>query len=278
MKLEAIDLVRGDRPLPMLSDVYQQFNACLDKPGATALDFSEILSKDPVLTLKVLKLVNSAYYGLRSQVDNVAQAVTIVGLNELRDLVLSVCVMEFFDGLPEELASLKDFWRHSVLCSLIAKKLQKASSLKLSESMFTAGLLHDVGSLIILLRMPEIAKGVLDRAVRQNADIYLLEQQELGFDHADVSGALIEHWGLPEFLIEVCRAHHQPVKTARFTIEARFLYLCDLFAYDLLNGVTAQTLADKHKDNEFGLSASLISQALSDASEELNSVLKSLIH
>lgn len=210
MQLQPIDLVRGEIELPTLSNIYLQFTQKLDQPGAKADDFAEIISADPALTAKLLKIVNSAYYSFSATITDVGHAITIVGLTELREIVLAICVVDYFEGLPNKLISMEEFWEHSIYTGLMAREMQRSLSIETSDSMFTVGLLHDLGSLVFYNRLPEIARSVLEISERQERSRFEVEREELGFDHAAIGAALIEHWGLPEFLIQVIKFHHSP--------------------------------------------------------------------
>lgn len=275
MQLLPVDLVRGDVELPSLSEIYQRFTKKLDDPTAKAEDFAEIISSDPALTIRVLKLVNSAYYSFNSEISSIEHAVTILGLRELRDLVLAISVLEFFEGLPNSLINMHKFWNHSVLTGLIAKELQKAPSIKTTESIFTAGMLHDVGSLVFYNRLPEIARSVLERHEREDKQRYEIEQSLIGFDHAAIGGELMSHWRLPEFLVESVGCHHQPGNAKHFAEEATLVNLSDSVARRIEDGESTAGIREGI-DLPLGLNTAQLEAAMENANENLSSVMSSL--
>lgn len=231
MQLMPLDLVRGEVNLPLLPDIYHRFNDKLADPSARAQDFSDIISTDPALTMRLLRIVNSAYYRFEAEIDDVSHAVTIIGLGELRDLVLAVCVVEFFEDLPNQVISMDSFWRHSVLTALIARELQQLPAMRTRHSLFTAGMLHDIGAPVFYNRMPEVAASVVDRSQREQLPRYLIEREILGFDHAAIGSALAAHWRLPHFLSVVIGQHHAPVKVEEFGLESCLLAVADQLSH-----------------------------------------------
>lgn len=277
MQLRPIDLVRGKVELPSLSTVFQQFTAKLDDPGAMAEDFADIMSADPALTVKLLKIVNSAFYSFSSTITDVPHAITIIGLNELREMILAISVVEFFDGLPNDMISMKSFWNHSVLTGLLAKEVQSSPRIKSRQSLFTAGMLHDVGSLVFYNRMPEIARTVLERNDREDKPRYMLEREILGFDHADVGGELMRHWELPEFLVDVVANHHEPGKSKKFTEEAMVVNLIDRVTRLMESGETSvKQIMYEIGDTGVGVSEGDLQDGIARANDKLQSVLSAI--
>jgi len=269
MQLEPVDLVRGEVELPSLSAVFQQFTAKLDEPKATANDFSEIISTDPSLIVRVLKIVNSAFYSFTATITDIPHAITIIGLSELRELILALSVVEFFDGLPNDLISMESFWNHSVLTGLLARELQKSPKVQTKESVYTAGMLHDVGSLVFYNRLPEVAKSVIELEKRQAKSRYLLEQEIIGFDHAAIGGELMRHWGLPDFLIEVVSNHHQPDKAKSFQEEAQLINFADQVARIIESGANpGMALKNMGQSIVFEIPESKLEESIDAAKEK----------
>lgn len=277
MQLMPIDLVRGDVELPSLSVVFQQFTTKLDDPGARAEDFAEIISTDTALTVRLLKLVNSAYYSFSSTITDVPHAITIIGLNELRDMILAISVVEFFDGLPNELVSMQTFWQHSVLTGLLAKEMQTSPQIKSRQSLFTAGMLHDVGSLVIFNRLPEQARAVLERQQREDRPRHLVERDVIGFDHAAVGAELMKHWELPEFLVEVVGCHLEPKQAGQFAEETGVVDLANRLAALLseqeMPGEAMLQELMRGSGDSLRLTVSDLEAAIEQAKEKLGSVL-----
>jgi len=276
MQLLPVDLVRGEVDLPLLPAIFQQFTDKLDDPGAKAEDFAEIISSDPSLTVKLLKIVNSAYYSFTATITDVSHAITIVGLTELRELILAVSVVEFFDDLPNQIVNMNTFWHHSVMTGLLARELQNTSAFRTRQSMFTAGMLHDIGSLVFYNRLPEIARSVLEVSDRENKVRYLVERSNLGFDHANIGGELVRHWGLPGFLVEVIDCHHAPERAESFQRETQLLQLADRVARLMEQEVTFDEILEHTRKLSEAMNESDLSIAIENAKEKLTSVLTAI--
>jgi len=276
MQLLPVDLVRGEVDLPLLPAIFQQFNDKLDDPGAKAEDFAEIISSDPSLTAKLLKIVNSAYYSFTATITDVSHAITIVGLTELRELILAVSVVEFFDDLPNQIVNMKSFWQHSVMTGLVARELQNTPKFRTKQSMFTAGMLHDIGSLVFYNRLPEIARSVLEVSDREKKPRYQVERSMLGFDHANIGGELVRHWGLPDFLIEVIDCHHAPERAESFQQETQLLQLADRVTRLMEQEVVFTEIFQEVKTMTDGVVESDLSLCIENSKEKLVSVLTAI--
>ena len=277
MQLQPIDLVRGEIELPTLSHIYLQFTQKLDEPGAKANDFAEIISSDPSLTTKLLKIVNSAYYSFNATITDVGHAITIVGLTELREMILAICVVDYFEGLPNKLISMEEFWQHSIYTGLLSREIQRSVAMNTSESMFTVGLLHDLGSLVFYNRLPEIARSVLEISERQERLRYEVEREELGFDHAAIGAALIEHWGLPEFLIQVIKFHHGPEHATDYAKESLLLNMADKISRLVENKAPLSEISELNRDYaSLKLKDEVLLACKDRVDEQLQSVLSAI--
>ena len=216
MANSASDLVKDIGGLVTLPDVYLRINQLVEDPDSSTDDIAKVVSQDPSFTVRLLRVANSALYGRSSTVDTVSRAVTMIGTSHIRSLALSMSVASSFAGLPNELVSMENFWRHSLLCALVARHLAKEARRSDPDALFTAGLLHDIGELVIFNRLPEQAKEAL-LAVLDSQDeipVYEAERQVMSFDHSEVGGELARQWKLPP-LLEDCIAHHHDIANAK---------------------------------------------------------------
>ena len=228
----AKELVKDIRGLVTLPHVYIQIGRLIDDPRSSSLDIAKAVSQDPSFTLRLLRVANSALYRFPSAVDTVAKAVSIIGTAQIRNLALSMSVASSFEGLPNDLVSMENFWRHSLLCALSARHLARLIGRCDPDAMFTAGLLHDIGELIIFNRMPEQAKQALMTVLDSGEEIpvHEAERQVMGFDHSDVGGELAREWQLPS-LLEECIAHHHDVAgSERYRRETALVHLANILA------------------------------------------------
>lgn len=232
MENDIAGLLKGVEGLITLPHVYLHINALIEDPDSTMNDIAKAVSQDPSFTVRLLRLANSSFYGFASKIDTAHKAVSVIGTSQIRNLALSMSVASSFEGLPNELVSMDNFWRHSLYCALIARLLARRAKGCDPDAVFTAGLLHDIGELIIFNRLPELARESLLLVQDQVDDlpIYLAERRVIGYDHAQVGGELASQWGLPPLLIE-CIAHHHEIENSRqYPRETALVHLANIIA------------------------------------------------
>ena len=202
----------------------------LESSNASTRDIGEIIARDPSLTARLLRLVNSAYYNLPRKVDTVSRAITIVGVRELYSLVLAVSAIKSFSNLPNNLVNIDTFWRHGIFTGLIARNIARRCKVLHPERLFVAGLLHDIGSLVLYAKMPETMRDLLLVCDGQENILNQAELAELGFTHADLGGALAHTWLLPDALQEAITYHHMPDYAREAALEAAIVHLAEALA------------------------------------------------
>ena len=201
--------------LPTPPMVFTQVNKVINDPNASTYQIGVIISEDPALSAKVLKLTNSAFYGIPRTITSVKQAIVILGLDVVRSLVLSASVFEIFSKqYSVDRDYLDSFWRHSLSVAFMARiisRMKNLPSVLEAEESFSAGLLHDIGKLIIFTHLFEdfkkIQKTIKENPGRPDNEI---EEEILGFDHALVGSYLAQKWNLPEELVGAIKYHHNP--------------------------------------------------------------------
>jgi len=207
-------------------------NSMVNDPDVTAKEIGKVISHDPALTAALLKVANSPFFGFSREVDTISRAVTLLGAKQVRDLTLATSAANAFKGIPNELLSMDDFWYHSLCCALIAQELADLSKVKKKESVFIAGLLHDIGQLVIFNNQPELAKESLSLVLDdpQELELYQAEQRIMGFDHAQVGQALALSWGLPENLLACIAFHHEPSTASNYQAEVAIIHIANSIA------------------------------------------------
>jgi len=196
--LELIDDVQHLFSLP---DVALRLNDLVSNPDTTTPKIVEVLQLDPGLAATVLRLANSAWYGLPSKVDTLSRAVTLIGLGALRDLVMAAAFIKRFQGIPGEFVNMKSFWDNSVACGVVARNLSRRCRLPESERMFLAGLLHKIGRLVFFVARPDAYREVLAQADDASEPaVIAAETRVFGFTYAQLGGALLARWHLPPLL------------------------------------------------------------------------------
>lgn len=187
-----------------LPDVALRLNQLVSQPDTANKAIVEVLQLDPGLAAMVLRLANSAWYGLPSKVDTLSRAVTLIGLTALRDLVLAAAFIKRFQGVPGEFVNMRTFWDNSVACGVVARNLARRCRVHESEQLFLAGLLHKIGRLVFFVARPGLYREVLAQAEHHHeAAIVAAERAVFGCTHAQAGGALLARWQLPARLQSV---------------------------------------------------------------------------
>jgi HD-like signal output (HDOD) protein len=217
---------------------YERLNEAINHPRCSTYDISRIITEDQGLTARLLRLANSPTFGCYANVDSITKAVTIIGTQQLRDLALAASVMGIFRGIPEDLLNMSSFWRHSIACGIIARTLAVYRRESNVERLFVAGMLHDVGQVVLAAARPDVIRELLE-ARRDTGRLYLaLERERLGFDHAELGGALLKKWKIPASIGEPVACHHNPESAGQFRLETALIHLADIIcqAMDLGQG------------------------------------------
>jgi len=231
------ELVTGSIRLVSLPEVCIRVNEMLDKPNVTAVDLGQIISQDTSLTARLLKIVNSSYYGFQAKIETVSRAVTVVGLRELRGLVIAASAVETFTHVPNEILNKVRFWRHSLYCGVIAKLLAEQCHVLHSERLFVAGLLHDIGKLVVAHRLPQETRAIAVEAEESQRSDFEVERELLGFDHAEVGGELMRVWNMPDTLQESVAYHHNPELAKTGVMETSLVHIANILTDEAENGL-----------------------------------------
>jgi putative nucleotidyltransferase with HDIG domain len=200
----------------------------LEEPDTEVSEIEEILRYDPGLTANVLRLANSAYFGLPSKIGSLKQAVILLGLKRLTQLVVASCVSAVMDKVvPGYDLPPGDLWRHSVAVSIAAEALVKDKKRVGTEDVFTPALLHDVGKLVLGAFVKEELEAIQSIAAK-GVPFVVAENMILGTDHAEIGASILAHWDLPPDVINAVRWHHDPDSPDACNIQMDVVYLANL--------------------------------------------------
>jgi len=226
------EIVSDVSELTSLPEVSIKVNQMVDDPNCGVNEIGKVISHDPALSAQLLRIANSPFYGFSATIDSISRAVTVLGTQQIRDLVFSTSATKAFDGIPNEIISVDDFWHHSLYCGLLARELANQNHKAQGEMLFTAGLLHDIGHLVMFNRIPELALQAIMHTIEPHVDLelYQSEREIIGFDHAEVGGKLAEQWQLPNNLIECVMYHHEPERAKEFPNEVMLIYIANKVA------------------------------------------------
>ncbi len=269
-------LLTGDIKLASPPEIFLKISEIIDDPSKTVRDAEQVIRHDPGLAARLLRLVNSAFYGFPRQISSISHAITLIGVKELRDLVLATVVVERFSRLPNKLMTMREFWRVSVRGALLAKEMSKG--LAGVESMFVCGLLHEIGRLVIYARIPELARAALLLAKAEDLEESVAERRTYGFDHYQLGAELMQRWQLPDVIVATLRHHGHPEEAKVFARETALVTLALMLS---LKEITAEQLPHFPPAAELTgylqLDTEALIEAMSAADQQFQSVFSLLM-
>ena len=215
-KIEKIDT------LPTIPAVLKKLLKVVEDQRVSLNEISNFISNDPVLATKVLKMVNSPVYGFPGRISSVSQAVILLGLNVVKGLLLGVSVFELMQK------SMVGLWEHSMACAIIARLIAKKKGLKEPEEISVAGLLHDIGKVILILQFHEHYEEAMKQAEYRGILISEAEKDIFSVTHADAGTWMTQKWRFPGNLTEAISCHHRPHQAKRAPIETAIVHLSDI--------------------------------------------------
>lgn len=215
-------MIKETRSLPTLPTIVTRLNALSEKSDSTNREMAQIITSDQILAAKVLRLVNSPFYGFPRRVSTVSNALILLGSNVVKSLVLSTSIFEMMER------SLLGLWEHSLATAAASNVIADHLRLPDKEEISTAGLLHDIGKIVIRVYLEEDPErlAVLEQEVE--VPVFEVERELLGIDHSEVGRLLAKSWQLPDKLIEPIACHHDVAAATTWRQHTAVVHLADL--------------------------------------------------
>ena len=270
------DLINGTVQLGSLPAIFYQINEAVENPESSFTEIGHIISQDSALTARLLKIVNSSFFGFSSKVETITHAVTVVGMIQLRDLALATTIINNFKGIPKDAVNMHSFWKHSIAVGLAGRVIGVYMKEPNPERFYVLGLLHDLGRLLLYLAVPEEMSRVLIK-YSHGGLLHEAENEILGWDHAEAGGRLLRKWNLPDTLVEGVLYHHNPSGAPRFPLEAAVTHLADILAQALEYGTSGERYVsslDNAAWKTLGLSTSFMSSVLAQVDRQASDAIK----
>ena len=212
---------------------YDRLNEKINHPRSSLADIGQVISEDQGLTVRLLKLANSPLFGYHANIGSITKALTVIGTQQLRDLALAVSVMGSFSTIPNDMLNMKSFWKHNIACGIVSRSIATYRREVNQERFFIAGMLHDLGLLVMCSAIPDFIRGIIREGADRNELHYVLEHQHLGFEHGAVGGALLAKWKIPQTISEPVACHHAPAEALRYPLEAATIHLADIVCHTM---------------------------------------------
>jgi putative nucleotidyltransferase with HDIG domain len=222
-KLERIE------DLPTLPTILFEVNTLLEDINTSAKKLSDTIIKDQSMVVKILKLVNSAFYGFRSKISDISNAVVLLGFNTVRNSIISVSIIEAFSGKNAlEGFDITEFWKHSISVAVTSKGLAEKCRVEAPDNCFVAGLLHDIGKLVLSQHFQDLFTKVWITAVKENLTFYEAEKKKISVKHPMIGSFLAKKWQFPDYLIDAVKCHHAVQKNVSNYDLLLIVYMADM--------------------------------------------------
>ncbi|MEP6933731.1 MAG: HDOD domain-containing protein [Nitrospirota bacterium] len=257
--------------LPTLPHVVQRLAAMIGRPTVSTEEIGAIIEKDQVLAAKVLRLANSPFYGFPSRIGSVAHAVIVLGFNVVKGLTLCASALSIMKD-----AGMDQLWRHSLGVAITANLLAARLEIKNPEELFVAGLLHDIGKVVLYVKWPEVGSSIKDAAkAGGDRSLFELEQELTGLSHADIGGSLANAWNLPITLREPILYHHAPMLAKEAALQTAIVHVADILVKGLACGNPGDDLIpplSKQAWDMVGLDEHTLADYIAKASSEFATI------
>ncbi len=225
MSQVAREFVAGVRDLVSLPEAYLGIRSLMDDPQSTIEDFARAVQLDPGLTARLLRVANSAFFGVSRKIETISLAVNLMGISRLHDLVLTTSVIGTFEQLALADLDLGKFWRHSLHTGIIARMLAADSRMFDSERLFVGGLLHDLGRLVMCLATPQRYAAAVEHARSAGAALEDSERELIGCDHMEIGAELMRAWQFPPALVAMCACQSEPWRSEEHARECALVHV-----------------------------------------------------
>jgi len=214
--------LREVKSLPTLPGIIAKLTRMAEDPDTTTEQMGKVISKDHILAAKLLKLVNSAFYGFPQKISSLNSAIILLGFNVIKSLIISSSIFELMESQDVEL------WEHSLGCAVVCSVLAKRLEVSDPEEVSTAGLIHDIGKVAIKMELKQEFEMLKQMVHDRHISMFDAEKELLGVDHAEVGGWLAKSWNLPAKLVGPIAFHHNPLEAKDEQLSTSIIHFSDI--------------------------------------------------
>lgn len=278
---DMVKTLDGLDDLPTLPTIYVQITELIKDSNVSVAEVAHVIEMDQALTSKILRLVNSSFFGFSRQVTSIRQAVVLLGFSTVQSTVLSVSVFDSFSTKGQQF-NLEEFWKHSIGCGILCTTLEKRLKTGYQDETFVSGLLHDIGKIILDRYFVKEFEETLNYCKQNQVPFYEAEQTIIGCSHDEIGEYLAEKWKLPYALVEAIALHHKPSNIRSEPKLVSLVHVSDCLAHRVGCGFSANRNLPEFQSfalEELGLSQESIPELIEEMKQviENNAELFSLV-
>lgn len=193
-----------------MPNVYSDIRNLIEQQDSSVQDFVKVIENDSMLKVRLMRIANSPYFGFPRRAENLHQAISLFGFIQLHDLVLNSLSLRIFTSIPQQIFSLKDFWKYSIECGIVARTIAQYAQIIPLNPYFTFALVHEIGHVVMFFKTPELSLQALEESKQENVALIDKEQELFGFDYTEAGSAMMELWHLPERYQQITAYHLNP--------------------------------------------------------------------
>ncbi|MEQ1558698.1 MAG: HDOD domain-containing protein [Methyloglobulus sp.] len=223
-----------------MPDIYQKIRKLMGNPQAKIDDYENLIKMDSMLSIRIVRIANSEFFGFNRQAKDLYEAISLIGIIQLHDLLLSSLCMRTFYNIPEHLLNFDDFWRHGIKCGIASRRIARLCRLPANNRYFSLGLLVNIGHVAMFIKAPDLMLTALQQSQDLNQPIADIEREHFGFDYCQLGVELMRQWHLPKVYQQVIGHHlspeqsHTDFRTATDIVHFAYRF-CEQPNSDMLN-------------------------------------------
>jgi HD-like signal output (HDOD) protein len=234
-----------------MPDVYNDIRKLIDHPDTEINQYVHLIENDSVLKIRLMRIANSPYFGFPRRAEGLYQAISLIGIMQLHDLVLNSLSFRTFAAIPQQIFNLEAFWKYSVQCGIAARTIAHYGQIIPINPFFTLGLMHEIGHAAMFVKAPELSLEAFDQANAEQGGLLIEKERDLlGFDYTQAGRVLMELWHLPEIYQQVTAYHLQPeLADENHRLTLKIIHLAHMVCQDLTSAQN-QPLIEQVKQTE----------------------------
>jgi HD-like signal output (HDOD) protein len=245
MSFDIETIVNDSTKLFSLPTIIHKINQVVNDPETTFQDVAEVISQDVSLTARLLKIANSSFFGFSERVDTITHAVSVIGSDQLRDLALGTYVIDAFKGMNHSSISMESFWKHSIAAGIASRIIAVYKRTENPERLYIAGMLHEVGRLIIFANFEKEVEKILEVYGENEELLCDIEKKQFGWNHAYLGAEFLKSWNLSESQIEAVKFHLNPLEGQSYQNETAIIHFGGIIAKILRLGNCGENFIPK---------------------------------